>query len=717
MSTIEGIKTQVGILLQTLNYAYGTSFDNLTDAVNYAIQNGSVVHDLLEGQLTNRVLLWHDEFETLNTDVWGYELGYVRNNEKQYYTSDSKNCFCTDSILHIKALKDNPSNGFEWSSASIDTSYNFPNGHGFSYGNGLIETKIKIPLTSEGVWPAWWSVGVIKGAECTSGSYIRHGLSWPNAIEIDMLDYIGKDAVENNINAGIIYSDDDYSVSAKTKDAVGKYNLSDGKWHILGMEYTPTSLIFYQDRVKIGEIDISDVENLAGNHPFPLKYNLAMGATSGEIPVGLESAEFLVDWVRYYAPANITTDDVVPCTADIDAYPTAVNADKNIPIYPRYSGVCRNLFLHWESSDTSVATVYSGYVHTIKDGSFDLTAKDNDGNNVFTKSITVSANAVVPVKKFIVKTDVSSIPYGESVEVSVNVYPTYATNKTCVLSCSDPNCVCEGNKITNNNNTGTSKTAVLTITSADGNYSETRNIILETLRSWNVSDTTDILNNYHLGTLSFNYYIADRDFTWSDALGNGDAIKYRGTEKYPYGTSSGIYTPNSIMVASTGNKKVSNSHNGELTFFVVIKKSEGSSSFTGPIATMFSGQGVVFKSNTQLYGNNNAYTLNVSDMTDAYIIICMKGKYDPNKEDLSWRIGAKVNDNDVVWTNASVGSYYITGGGSTGNLAYGNWYGIGNCSSAITKEVYYRQILAYSKIKTDAECESIMNELYQLHTV
>lgn len=711
MSTIEGIKTQVGVLLQSLNYAYGTSFDNLTDAVNYAIQNGSVLNPLLEGQLTNRVLLWHDEFETLDTNVWGYELGYIRNGEKQYYTSDSKNCFCTDSILHIKALKDNPSNGFEWSSASIDTSYNFLNGHGFSYGNGLIETKIKIPLTSEGVWPAWWSVGVIKGAECTSGSYIRHGLSWPNAIEIDMLDYIGKDAVKNNINAGIIYSDDDYSVSAKTKDAVGKYNLSDGKWHILGMEYTPTSLIFYQDRVKIGEIDISDVENLAGNHPFPLKYNLAMGATSGEIPVGLESAEFLVDWVRYYAPANITTEDVVPCTADIDEYPTAVNAGKNIPIYPRYSGVCENLFLSWKSSDTSVATVYSGYVHTIKNGSFTLSAKDNEGNPVFTKNITVSDNAVVPVERLAVKTNVSSIPFGETVEVSVNVYPTYATKKTCVLSCSDPNCVCEGNKITNNNNTGTSKMAVLTITSADGNYSETRNIILETSKSWNVSDTNYLTSNYNLGTLSF----TDGSFSWEDSLKNGSTITYSGSKSYPYGTNAGVYTPNTTMNPNIGNKKISNSHEGELSFFVVIKKADESTVFKGTISTMFSGQGVGFTSNTTMGANNDVYSVAVPDMNDAYIIICMKGKYDPNKEDLSWRLGVKVNDDNVIWTDASVGDYYITGG-SKEELKYGAWYGIGNCNNAIAKEVYYKQLLAYSKIKTDAECESIMNELYNMHT-
>lgn len=673
------------------------------------------------GYAAGRLLLWEDDFDTLDTDTWGYELGYIRNGEKQYFTSDSKNCYVEDSVLHLVALKDNPTPEFEWSSASIDSSYNFPNGHGFSYGNGLIETKIKIPLTSAGVWPAWWSVGVIKAATCESGTYVRHGLSWPNATEIDMLDYIGSSAVSNNIEPGVIYQNNPYSISAVTPSKTpivndGKYNLSDGDWHIIGMEYTPNELRFYQDRVLISKIDISAIDNLHGNFAYPLKYNLAMGATSGTIPSELTRAEYLVDWVRYYAPEGTRRADIVELTASIDNYPNALNKNRAVPIYPSYTGVSENLFLRWQSSDTTVATVYNGYLQTLANGDFTLSAYDDDGNEVFSRQINVADNNVVPVTYFDITTDLTEIPAEETITVNINVLPTYATNLTAIVSCSNQYLVCNGNQITNINDTGSSVTAIVHVTTADGGHSEDVSVRIASAKNYNMSDTTNILNNYTPKTFTFSNGSTKQHWSWTDALQNGNALSYSGSYSFPQGTSAGLYSPGTTMGAGTGVKKISDSYTGSLTLFMLIKKPEDSTSYNGPVMSLFSGQGYTASSATRFSGGNNVYALNVSDMTGAYIVLCAKSTYVEGAETNPWRFGVKVNDEEVVWTDGSIGSYYTTGGGSTGATPYGTYYGIGNTVNAIAKEIYYKQIVAYSSIKTDSECESIMNELYTIHS-
>jgi hypothetical protein len=76
-------------------------------------------------QLTSAdwVLEWSDEFDyegPPNPEYWGYENGYVRNNEVQYYTDDPENVRVEDGRLIITAIRtDQYDRGY--SSASIRT--------------------------------------------------------------------------------------------------------------------------------------------------------------------------------------------------------------------------------------------------------------------------------------------------------------------------------------------------------------------------------------------------------------------------------------------------------------------------------------------------------------------------------------------------------------------------------------------------------------------
>lgn len=63
--------------------------------------------------------------------MWDHETGSIRNNELYLYLNSEKNVFCKDAVLHIKAIKNNPQDGYEWSSESIISR------KGFAFGDSL----------------------------------------------------------------------------------------------------------------------------------------------------------------------------------------------------------------------------------------------------------------------------------------------------------------------------------------------------------------------------------------------------------------------------------------------------------------------------------------------------------------------------------------------------------------------------------------------------
>lgn len=404
------------------------------------------VTDGLEDLIPNRLLLWNDEFEgdSLNTDIWDYELGYIRNNEKQYYTADSKNSYVSDSILHIVALKDNPSDGFEWSSASIDSQL-FANGTdgavsgvqratGFSYGYGLIEIKARCITPSTGVWPAFWSRGATQQSE-----------GWPMCGEIDIgeLFYNSTDSV-HRFNPGMFWYDWHYLLQ-KSRHATDDglitgnaiYKDVDTDWHFYGMERSDTEMIFYFDREEFCRIDLTAHEDSdilsAMRQPMSIKFNLAMGSTGGEIEEGLKRAEYDIDYVRYYAPKGVTESTDSGTWNFPDYMPSELAPNKIARIIPdRDMTNGKNQYLYWESSDDTKADVTAGLIRTKSGVSGDVTVtmKDTFGNS---KSATITikedANCISDEVREI-PTNPSIIQYGETSEIQVRLVPYWVTNHT-----------------------------------------------------------------------------------------------------------------------------------------------------------------------------------------------------------------------------------------------------------------------------------------------
>ncbi len=138
-------------------------------------KNGSEVESATT--LKERYTLdWSDEFDyegLPNPEKWGYEEGYIRNQEAQLYQANNlQNSKVSNGILTITARMD-PLNEQNITSASIITK----DRKNVLYGR--IEMRAKFP-TGAGTWPAFWTVGIN-----------REQIGWPKCGEIDIVEALG----------------------------------------------------------------------------------------------------------------------------------------------------------------------------------------------------------------------------------------------------------------------------------------------------------------------------------------------------------------------------------------------------------------------------------------------------------------------------------------------------------------------------------------------
>jgi len=153
-------------------------------------------------------LVWSDEFDRPglpDASHWDYESGYLRNNERQFYTrARRENARVENGMLVIEARKEKypigasetaPKSrsrskrgdvrGFaDYTSASLTTR----NKAAWTYGR--IEVRAKLP-SGRGTWPAIWMLGT---------NINRAG--WPACGEIDVMEFVGFDpgVVHGNIH-------------------------------------------------------------------------------------------------------------------------------------------------------------------------------------------------------------------------------------------------------------------------------------------------------------------------------------------------------------------------------------------------------------------------------------------------------------------------------------------------------------------------------------
>lgn len=261
-------------------------------------------------------LVWSDEFngDTLNTNDWNIEINGNGNGngELEYYTDHPANVTLGkdpqsgEHCLILTARREKYK-GRDFTSGRITTA----NKKVFTHGR--VESRIKLPRTANGLWPAFWLLG---------NNYYTIG--WPRCGEIDILEMGHADGIKNGEQDKLFngachwgfWKDGSYPNHAKA--TANEKPLQDGEFHVFTLEWDEKHIKMYLDQDKnpkvkpYYELDIKskDGEWAAGhyfNHDFFILFNLAVGG----IFTGIENsdditalnqgeAKMYVDWVRVY---------------------------------------------------------------------------------------------------------------------------------------------------------------------------------------------------------------------------------------------------------------------------------------------------------------------------------------------------------------------------------------------------------------------------------
>jgi beta-glucanase (GH16 family) len=232
-------------------------------------------------------LAWSDEFDAAgapDASKWDYEEGFLRNEEKQWYTRDRReNARVEGGSLVIEARRE-PFERGQYTSASLVTR----NRRSFLYGR--LEVRAKLPR-GRGMWPAVWMLGA---------NIDRVG--WPRCGEIDVMEHVG--FVPGRVHA-TVHTDAYNHVKGTQKGA--QVDLGDlyDTFRVYAVEWRPEKVEFFVD----GRSYFSFGKKPGGEAVWPfdrehyLIMNVAVGGSWGG-QQGVDDAVFpqrmTIDYVRYY---------------------------------------------------------------------------------------------------------------------------------------------------------------------------------------------------------------------------------------------------------------------------------------------------------------------------------------------------------------------------------------------------------------------------------
>jgi len=239
--------------------------------------------------LYSQTLVWSDEFDYTglpDASKWGNEVGYIRNNELQYYTDrDIDNQIVRNGNLEITALRESHM-GYEYTSASINTLGKA------SWTYGKIEARMKLPM-GQGIWPAFWTLGTN-----------INSVGWPACGEIDIMEHINNETVT-------------YGTAHWAGTKGGRHTSSGGsfgpidvtQYHVYSMVWNSKTITWYVDDIKYHQVNIEGGVNGTSelHQPQYILLNLAIGGNWPGSPdaTTVFPATYFIDYVRVYENSDI----------------------------------------------------------------------------------------------------------------------------------------------------------------------------------------------------------------------------------------------------------------------------------------------------------------------------------------------------------------------------------------------------------------------------
>ena len=262
------------------------------------------------GEIEGYVLVWSDEFNVPgkpDMNNWGFEYGFVRNQELQWY--QPQNAECKDGRLLITGKRERIENpnyyalSGDWRSTRTHAEYSsaclITKGKQEWESFGYFEIRARIDTTL-GSWPAIWMLGTEDG--------------WPYCGEIDIMEFYRYDH-KPSILANVAWSSKKRVPSWDTSVyPLIEFLQNDPDWvkkyHTWSMEWTEESICLYLDGVLLNETSLRNTLNPDMDNPFTedkkhyLLLNLALGSNGGDPDNSEMPITFEVDYARVYKPRS-----------------------------------------------------------------------------------------------------------------------------------------------------------------------------------------------------------------------------------------------------------------------------------------------------------------------------------------------------------------------------------------------------------------------------
>lgn len=257
-------------------------------------------------------LVWQDEFARKGSPdrkKWTYEVGFVRNQELQYYTEKrSQNARVENGSLILEARKERFKNPkftsdkdpswqknrkyADYTSACLIT-------QGLaSWQYGRIDIRAKLPR-GKGVWPAFWLMGS------------ERSLGWPACGEIDLMEYVH--ASPTTIYGTLHWPGKNPDKPSENHGKQGGNTTCPDveNWHLYSLEWDENAITFFFDGKPYYTADLSKADGSSpkcrdpkGNpfrQSFYLLINFAVGGSwGGEVDPAIFPRRMEVDYVRIY---------------------------------------------------------------------------------------------------------------------------------------------------------------------------------------------------------------------------------------------------------------------------------------------------------------------------------------------------------------------------------------------------------------------------------
>ncbi len=270
---------------------------------NFMIKHLTLLIFILIGLKTSGQykLVWEDNFDgtTLDSSKWGYvdEIGVWNtgaNNELQRYRKENVTVGSDgagNNSLIITAKKESY-DGYQFTSGRVDTRAKF------SFKYGKLVARIKVPDLANGLWPAFWTLGVTPD-------------TWPACGEIDILEMGHAQGIASNTQnkylTGALHWESGGNQADYAKAYTAGKNLNED-YHLYTLEWTPMYIKMYLDSIATPyytmNIPSADGEEFTDYLHYVI-FNLAVG---GQLPgitnaTGITAslpASMYVDWVKFY---------------------------------------------------------------------------------------------------------------------------------------------------------------------------------------------------------------------------------------------------------------------------------------------------------------------------------------------------------------------------------------------------------------------------------